>query len=296
MRCEHESAEEDGDVVLRAQGRFPRIGIVDGEPYTFAHNIEQLIARARNCPLDLLTFLQHPLTTGIQYRHYAEIENLAYLPVSTYAQWWKQQCRDSACRQIKKATRAGIEVSETPLTEELIEAIHAIYNEMPVRQERKYPYYGYSLARTREMAETFRQRSIYLAARLDGKIIGFLRLVAHGSDYAAILNILALACHREKSPTNALIAHAVKVCESRGISHLTYLNLTYGNKGIDGLARFKMTHGFTRLETPRYYVPLTVRGMIALRLRLHHRLRDRIPIGIGNLLRQTRSHWYAITS
>jgi len=289
--CEHLWAEEHGEVAIRRAGRFPRIGYIDGEFFTFPSNPTALLDKIKGYPIDLFTFLQHPARTAVAYPYRMELDNMAVLPISTFDNWWKNQTRYSARKQVKKAERAGIEVGEGPLTEELLQAICAIYNERPFRQGRKFAYYGITLEQVRRMTCTFPQRSIYLSARLDGRIIGFVKLVTEGTRFATVLHILSLSVEHDKSPTNALIAHAVKLCSSRGISQLTYGRYNYGNKETDGLLQFKLTNGFERLDVPRYYVPQTLRGEIAYRVGLHHRLRERVPESAAKVLRSLRA-WY----
>jgi hypothetical protein len=99
--------------------------------------------------------------------------------------------------------------------------------------------------------------------------------------------------HRDKAPTNALIAQAVRSCADRGISYLWYANFSYGNKQRDTLADFKRHNRFEKVELPRYYVPLTLTGRMALRLGLHHGVLDWIPESIASRYRKIRSLWYA---
>jgi hypothetical protein len=106
------------------------------------------------------------------------------------------------------------------------------------------------------------------------------------------MQILSMIKHRDKAPTNALIAQAVRSCAERKIPNIIYANFSYGKKERDSLADFKESNGFQRVEIPRYYVPLTLKGHAALRLGLHHRLQERIPAPLLARLRQARSMWY----
>jgi hypothetical protein len=106
------------------------------------------------------------------------------------------------------------------------------------------------------------------------------------------MNIVSLIQHRDKAPTNALVARAVRSCAERGISYLVYSNFAYGKKQRDSLSDFKERNGFQRIDLPRYYVPLTRLGSIAFRLGLHHRLADHVPEFLGAKLRELRSAWY----
>jgi hypothetical protein len=106
------------------------------------------------------------------------------------------------------------------------------------------------------------------------------------------MNIVSMIQHRDKAPTNALIARAVRSCADRGISYLVYSNFAYGKKQRDSLSDFKERNGFLRIDVPRYYVPLTRLGAVAFRLRLHHRLADHVPEFLAAKLRGLRWAWH----
>jgi len=53
-------------------------------------------------------------------------------------------------------------------------------------------------------------------------------------------------------------------------------DFSYGKKQRDSLADFKRHNGFQKVDLPRYYVPLTAAGRIALRLGLQHGISERI--------------------
>src|SRR5262249_33711570 len=156
--------------------------------------------------------------------------------------------------------------------------IWQIYNECPVRQGRKFPHYGKDVEAVRKMSATFMASSIFIGAYLEDKLIGFAKLTADQvRSQAAVMHIVAMISHRDKSPTNALIAQCVKSCEKHGLPYLVYSNFAYGKKQRDTLSDFKESNGFQRIDLPRYYVPLTPWGNLAYRLGLHRRFRDHIP-------------------
>ncbi len=129
---------------------------------------------------------------------------------------------------------------------------------------------------------------------MDDHLVGFLKVVVDSHrGQASVLQILSMIRHRDKAPTNALIAQAVKSCAERRIPYIVYANFSYGKKERDSLAEFKEANGFKRIEIPRYYVPLTVKGRVALALGLHHRLAERIPAPLLERIRQVRRFWYS---
>jgi hypothetical protein len=98
--------------------------------------------------------------------------------------------------------------------------------------------------------------------------------------------------HRDKAPTNALIAQAVRSCVERRIPYLVYRQFSYGKKQRDSLSDFKQHNGFERIELPRYYVPLTLAGRAALCFGFHHRLVEHVPEPMLARLRTLRASWY----
>lgn len=292
QRCESLWMDSHGGCAITSSGRFPRMGFVDGENFNFPANPYKLQEEIRYWPIDILTFLQHPLLTGIRYDLPAEPYNLAVIPVSTFDHWWTKQVDAKTRNMVRKAEKKGVETCETPLTDELLGAIHAIYNETPIRQGRRFPHYGMTPERVKETTETFPTRSIYIATRCEGKIIGFAKMVTEGNDYACLISILSLVSHRDHAPMNALIAGAVKACAERQIGHLAYGCFQYGNKTHDSMLDFKKNNGFQRIDVPRYFILNTIRGELAYFLGLHRRLNDFIPESIASPLRKIR-HWLA---
>jgi hypothetical protein len=84
----------------------------------------------------------------------------------------------------------------------------------------------------------------------------------------------------------------VKACERRAIPYLVYSKFSYFKSQRDSLSDFKARNGFRRIDVPRYYVPLTIVGRVALRIGLQHGLRERLPEPLVVALRRVRSKWY----
>src|SRR6202041_3201140 len=154
------------------------------------------------------------------------------------------------------------------------------------RQGRPFPHYGKDLKAVYAESATFLDSSFFIGAFLGDKLIGFVKLTTDESRTRAnLMNILSVIEHRDKAPTNALIAHSVRACAERGISYLVYQSFFYGNKQWDGIMKFKQVNGFKRFDVPRYYVPLSYLGRAAFGLRLHHRFVDRLPESLVGRLR-----------
>jgi hypothetical protein len=279
---------------IKVQGRLLRIASLEGEKFTFPDDPEATIAalREQDTRIDLFTFLQRIPDATPRHSYHMEMDNFAVIPVSTFDQWWKR-LKSEARNRARQAEKKGVVLKEVPFDDDLLKGICEIYNETPIRQGRRFPHYGMTFERAREYAATFLDRSIFLGAFLDGRMVGFIKLVVDETrNHACAIHILSMIEHRDKAPTNALVAQAVRSCAERKIPFLVYENFTYGKKQGDSLSHFKEVNGFTRVDVPRYYVPLTPVGRLALRLGLHHKLVERFPEPIMAKLRDLRASWY----
>lgn len=284
---------EAKDVIV--QGRLCRVAHVDGDCYKFLADPKSVIAALRNSNTraDLFTFLQKLPGTLPRYPYPFEWDNLAVLPVSTFHHWWTHQVNDKTRNMVRRAEKRGAVVREVPFDDNLVRGIWEVYNESPVRQGRRFPHYGKDLETIRKMSATFLESSIFIGAFLGDRVIGFVKLtIDDARSQAGVMHMIAMIQHRDKAPTNALIAESVKACAKRNIPNLVYANFAYGNKVRSSLSDFKERNGFRRVDVPRYYVPLTRWGAAALRLGLHRRVAEHLPEPLAAKLRELRSRWY----
>lgn len=280
---------------IRIRGRLIRIAFVDAEGYEFLADPEATLRALRNSGMriDLFTFIQKLCDVSPKYSYPMEWDNMAALRISSFDDWMKHQIDSKVRNMIRKAGKNGVVVREVGFDDALVRGISAIYNETPIRQGKRFWHYGKDLEAVRRMNGTFLDRSIFIGAFLQDTLIGFVKLVSdEDRGQAGLMQIVSLIQHRDKAPTNALIAQAVRSCAERGIPHLWYANFSYGKKLRDSLADFKRHNGFQKVDVPRYYVPLTVAGRIVLRLGLHQGITDRIPEPVARTYRRIRSFWY----
>lgn len=287
---------EIGGKEIRTKGTFIRTAYLDGEGYQFLPDPGAALTNLQtsNIRADLFTFIQKLSDTTPKYSYPMEWDNMAVLPVSTFDEWIQHQINFKVRNKVRKAAKNGVTVKEVQFDDGLIQGISNIYNESPVRQGRRFWHYGKDLESLRKMKATFLDQSIFIGAFLEDTLIGFIKLVAdEDGGQAGLMHIVSMIGHRDKAPTNALIAQAVKSCAERHISYLWYANFSYGKKELDPLAEFKRHNGFQKIDVPRYYVPLTSKGRLALQLSLHHSLVERVPEPIAAAYRRMRSRWYA---
>jgi hypothetical protein len=280
---------------VRVGGRLLRMARLDADKYHFVDDPAVMLdgLRRSGSRIDVFTFVQKLPETSPQYPYPMEWDNFAALPVSTFEHWWEHQIGFKARNKAKQAEKKGITVREVPFDENLVQGIWEVYNETPVRQGKPNLHYGKDVATVYSEEATYLDSSIFIGAFLGGKLVGFAKLVVDESrTQAGLMNIVSMIQHRDKAPTNAIVAQAVRSCAERGIAYLVYSSFAYGKKQRDSLSDFKERNGFKRMDVPRYYVPLSPIGWIALRLRLHRRLADFFPEPVLATLREIRRSWY----
>jgi len=283
------------DKDIRIEGKLIRVARLDAEKYKYVDDPEAVLNGLRNCGrrVDLFTFLPRLPETSPKNLYPWEWDNLAVLPVSTFEQWWNDQLGFKGRNKAKQAEKKGVTLREVPFDDSLVQGIWTIFNESPVRQGRRFPHFGKDLPTVRRDVATYLDSSIFIGAFFDGELIGFAKLVSDETrTQAGLMNIVSLIQHRDKAPTNALVAHAVRVCAERGFPYLVYSNFAYGKLKTSSLSDFKERNGFTRVNLPRYYVPLTRLGALALRMGLHNRLVERLPEAFFIRARELRWAWY----
>jgi hypothetical protein len=280
---------------IKVQGRLIRIARLDADGYHFLDDPEVLIDGLKRCGtrIDLFTFRQKLPECSPKYSYPMEWDNVAAVPVSTYDHWWTSQITAEARNRARQAEKKGVVIRQVPFDDALVKGIWELYNESPLRQGRRFRHYGKDLETVHREEATFLDTSFFIGAFIGDKLIGFVKLTADETrTQVNLMNILSTIEHRDKAPTNALIANSVRFCAEQGISYLVYQSFFYGNKQWDGIMKFKQVNGFKRFDVPRYYVPLSHLGRAAFGLRLHHRFVERLPESFVGRLRQLRNDWY----
>jgi hypothetical protein len=283
------------DREIRIEGQILRIAHPHGDRYRFLDDPASVIDGVRACGVrvDLFTFSQRLPESKPKFPYALEWDNFAVLPVTTFENWWTHELGFKARNKAKQAEKNGVLLREVPFDDTLVAGIREIYNECPIRQRRRFPHYGKDFETVRREEATFLDSSIFIGAFFEDELIGFVKLVPDETrTQAGLMNIISMVKHRDKVPQNALIAYAVRACAARGIHYLVYSKFEYGKKEHDGLRDFKKRNGFRRVDTPRYYVPLTGMGGAAFRLGLHHSMLERIPEAAARRLRDFRAAWY----
>jgi hypothetical protein len=277
------------------QGHLLRIARLEADNYHFLDDPEPVLEGLRMCGtrIDLFTFVQRLPENTPKYDYPMEWDNLAALRVTTFEHWWNKQLGFKARNKARQAAKKGVVIREVPFNDTLVKGIRKVYNECPVRQGRRFTHYGKDIDTVYREEATLLDSSIFIGAYLGEALIGFTKLVHDQTrTQAGLMNIISMIRHRDKAPTNALVAQAVRSCAERGISYLVYSKFSYGNRQRDTVSDFKKRNAFQRIDLPRYYVPLTALGSAAFQLGLHKRFADRVPEPLLAKLRQLRNNWY----
>jgi hypothetical protein len=240
---------------------------------------------------DIFTFVQIFSDPKPKYNYYMEWDNVAVIEIKDYKNWWNNQTSKNARNAVRKAEKKGVVVKTTILNEDMVKGISEIYNETPIRRGKPFPHYGKNLEQIEKEHSTYSSRSRFFGAYHENELIGFIKLI-RGDGFVDIMNIMSKIQHRDKAPTNVLMAKAIEYCSNEKFPYLTYGNFIYGNKGKDSLSDFKQHNGFVKVDIPRYYVPLTKKGEVALLLKLHRSMSDLMPEKIYNFLLDLRNKYY----
>lgn len=261
-------------------GRFPRIASVADENWVenaVPENPQRFIREVLDSafPADILTFAQAIDDRDPSHPYYFELDNVAAINTSSFDAWWNRlpQATRKNCR---RSERRGARTEAVTLDDQLARQIKGVYDESPIRQGRRFWHYGKDVETIKRDNSAYLDRSDFIATYVDDELIGFLKIVYVGR-VAKIMQILARSSHYDKRPMNALIAKAVEVCSQKGMSHLIYSKFQYGNNATSSMIEFKLRNGFERLDFPRYFVPLTVPGRLALACRLHRGMLGILP-------------------
>jgi hypothetical protein len=274
---------------IAVSGRFPRIARLRAEYYEYVAEprsfIDQL--KASGGRADVFTFLQETPEKEPKHRFRHEWESISVVRISTFDHWWKKQVNDKTRNMVRKAQKAGVELRAVPYSDEFVRGIVKIYNESPVRQGKPFKHYGKNFETIKAEHGEYLDRAELIGAYYQDELIGFIKLV-HGRGVSNLMNIISMISHRDKAPTNALIARAVEICAQRGVPYLHY-----GLWSKRGLGDFKKHHAFEQMDVVRYFVPLKIRGQIALGLKLHRSLTEMLPEKLVNVLAEWRAKWNA---
>ena len=259
------------------------------DPQTY---IQALTDGRRSFRADIFTFVQKLPTTLPKYSFPMEWESVAAVHLNSFREWWEGLPQE-ARKNVRRSQKRGVEVSVRPFDDALIRGIKDVNDDSRVRQRVQNAYYGKTLEETRRDYGAFLDRCDFICAHCGDEMIGFLKVVYRGA-VASVLNLTTKPSHYDKRPSNALIAKMMELCELKHVSYVTYGLFNYGNKRNSPLREFKIRNGFGEVLVPRFYVPLTIWGKIAMKMKLHRGLLGIFPTRVITFAVEERARLYYI--
>lgn len=276
---------------LVVAGTLLKVARLEQEWYEDVDEPEDMIGALASGPgagsrADLFTFWQRLPDVTPRYDYHLELEQIAALPVSTYEHWWSDQIKSRTRGLIRKSEKQGVVVREAEYTDEFVQGITRIFNESPMRQGKPFWHYGKDFVTVKRQFSKYLFRERLIGAYYGDELIGFM-MIGLAQKYAVTGQIISMIKHRDKATNNLLIAKAVEICAGEKIPYLVYLHW-----GTGSLAEFKRRCGFVQVSLPRYWVPLTPMGRLALRFDWHKGIVSKLPDAGVTRLKQFRSAWY----
>lgn len=292
-------AEFAGSIIesrsVAKRGKWLKLAQVHDEVWLQGQPVEKpdsflTALRMSSLNADLFTFAQSIPETTPKYSYHMEWDNLAVAPTSDFKKWWESLPQESR-KNVRRSERRGVVTRQVEFDDALVAGIKKIYDEAPIRQGRRFWHYGKSLETVKKENSSYLERSQFIGAYFQDELIGFIKMVNVGPT-ARIMQILSMNGHFDKRPTNALLTKAAEICHQRGLSYLIYGQYIYGKKANSQITEFKRRTGFEQLLLPRYFIPLTAKGKIALALKLHRGIRELLPEPITDFLLKKRMAYY----
>jgi hypothetical protein len=270
-------------------GGFIKTASLKNEWQEDIENPYEVILELKAAPakLDLLRFWQRIPENEPKSNYYHEWRDVAAIPVSGYKHWFEKQITRSARNKVRKTQKFGVVIEETELNDELVRGIMGIFNQSPVRRGKRFWHYGKDFETVKKEMSLDLNQSIFVTAYYRDELIGFVKLL-FADRYALLTVILDKLNHRDKAPMNGMIAKAVEICAARRVPYLVYYMWRRA-----GHRDFQESMGFERIPIPEYFVPLSLKGTVALRLGLHRGVRGLIPEKTMGWLLALRAKWYA---
>jgi hypothetical protein len=271
-------------------GNILRTASLKEEWFEDITGVDHIVEELKQCKpkADIFTFWQRLPNIDPQYSYYMESESITAMKITSYKDWWENQISSETRNKIRKAEKKGISVKVVDFSDDLVRGIMSIFNETPVRRGKPFWHYGKNFATVKKEWSRDLNRCDFIGAFLGAQLVGYIKLV-YGNNNAQQVQNLSMIKYRNKYVNNALMAKAIERCHEKGIQYVTY----GGWRGVSH-SQYLMRHGFSRVEIPRYYVPLTLKGEILLGLRLHKGIKGIVPNTLKNILLKMREKWYSM--
>jgi len=266
--------------LVQSNKMFSKIGRISSEYEQDIVPTETIINKLKERNIDIFTIIERQWIhkfSNVSRNWIKTEDNVALLRLGTYDEWWKKIGKKTR-NMVRKAKKIGLINKIVIPNQNFSKGIWKIYNETPIRQKRTFPHYGVTLQTVKRRLLSSKN-SIFIGSYNKDELVGFIQLKIN-KELAIISQILSLQKHWDKAINNSLIDTTIEICSNKDIPWLIYGRM--GNH--PSLDRFKKNHGFTRFSLIRYYLPLTKKGQLAVKLGLQKEIKDILPQQIKYLL------------
>ena len=277
-----------GNKMIIITGKLIKTAKIKEERYNDIEDPDLLIRSLKQVKIrpDIFSFWQRLPVVIPKYNYYMEWDAISALTIKSFDYWWKKQISSQTRNKAKKAEKKGVVVKLVDFDDELVKGIMKLFNEAPIRRGKPFWHYGKDFNTVKKEWSRDLDRSDFIGAYYNDDLIGFMKLLYAGKLADQVQN-LSMIEHRNKFISNALMAKAVEICDKKRIIYLTYGAWRRGSH-----ADFLRRNGFEKILLPRYYVPLTFKGKIILKLKLHRGIKGIIPEKLTVRLLDLRAKWY----
>jgi hypothetical protein len=248
--------------------------------------VETLTRTRGGAGADLFSFWQRVPDVEPRHDYHHEWEDVAVVPADHQA-WLMTRIKPRIRSQLRKAEKEGLVLRQTSYDEAFVRGMTAIFNETPIRQGRPFWHYGKDVDTVRQQFSRYVHREHMIGAYYRDELIGFIML-GNAGRYGVTGQIISSVAHRDKATNVSLVGKAVEVAESLGLQYVVYLHWSE-----DSLGEFKRRSGFEPVRVPRYFVPVSARGRMALAAGLHRGWRGLVPPRMLKAAKDLRSRLYA---
>ena len=218
---------------------------------------------------DLFSFWNRDWIQPRTYSYPSVEDNICLLQVTSHAEWFHNLHRKTR-NMIRKNLKTQCTVRPLRFCEDTYKRILNIFHETATRQGRTFPnYYMHSFHEVEDKMAPWKDTSCLIGLFLHNELIGFTDLV-FVDGYILISHFLSYTRHYDKAPNNRLMSEIVKTAEAEGISNIVYGKMASGNTGLN---RFRLHHGFRRYPVPRYYVAISGKGRVIMKIGINRSYR-----------------------
>jgi len=279
----------DGKEVV-VTGRFLKTARLRSEAHVPLEDPLRLVEQMKGARLraDIFTFVQSVTDRAPKHPFPVQLDQMAVLPLTTYDDWYTKKLYNKPRNMVRKALKSGVEIRLEDLSEPLVQGIKAIYDESPIIQGKRNYHYMEDLETVKKAHSRYLDRSQFITAYYSDQLVGFAK-VTFSAECGFLINFASMISHRDKAVSSALLAKVVEICADRKSRCLVYG--VWGSGGTRGLVEFKVANGFECVEVPRYYVPLTWLGSIALKAGVHQSVVRKMPAWSLEAAAKMRKGW-----